>query len=129
MEVDNMFRGRSEIEQVAQQEFAFLADQGFKPQRARSDIWGTTYSFAGDRIGFEVHLDFRDQAVDLDVVKLKDGKIPPPGRVDMTTRECIRNGVDLILRDRLQVQDEDLDHLFSLYRAGGWDVQHVTEIL
>jgi hypothetical protein len=124
-----MYRMRSELERQAEERFAFLVtEKGFRLGRTRHDVFFTAFSYLSADVGVEIVLDFRDQAVDVNLVKLSKGKLPRDGRVDPTTGERIRQPFALFLRDHLHIHDDCLDALFTLY-SQRWTYLEVTQVL
>jgi hypothetical protein len=113
-----MYSTRAELEQRAQSAFAFLGDKGFKATKAKRDVFSTSWFFrhARAQVGLQVLLDFRDESIDTNLVKLRDGTIPEYGYFP-DRGERVKVSLDLFLRDVLHIQDERLDAVFALLRA------------
>ena len=116
---NDMSSVRSTLEQLTQTQFAFLLDRGFSlPLIDRETLW-TTYGYANttNQLGLEIHLDFRDEAIDATLVRLQeDGSLPAPG-FPVVNGQCRRIALSLLLRDHLHWQDESLTRLFALYQS------------
>ncbi len=119
------------LEQLAQELFAFLVkEKGFVQRRSKRSAFATSlyYVHGGGQLGVEIQLDYRDGTVDLYLLKLQAGKLPEDGLV--VKGERVRRSLDLLLRDDLHIQDEQLDALFALYRTPGrWSEQIYAEAL
>lgn len=120
-DAEAMYRARPQLERLAEELFAFLVtDRGFARGPTESEWWATTYYYTRGPLALEVNLDFRDQAVDLALLRLQaDGRVPPYGGHSATADgQRQRVSIPLFLRDRAGVQgDEALDALFTLYRT------------
>lgn len=112
---------RHELEQLAQDQFAFLErEKGFTRRSTERQVFWTVYSYTdpGARIDVEIQLDFRDETVRVNLVRLRDGKLPPKGFVDVDRGERIRVLFLSLLKDLLHVEDALLDALYEwLYTA------------
>ncbi|HEU5348566.1 MAG TPA: hypothetical protein VFU63_08125 [Ktedonobacterales bacterium] len=127
-----MGRARPQLEQLTEEMFAFLVtNQGFAHGPMERDNWTTTYYFTRGPLGLGVTLDFRDEAVDLSLVRLQDnGRPPPNGGYGFTASgERQRLNIPLYLRDRAGVRDEALDALFAAYRAQPPDQVNTSRVL
>lgn len=129
-----MYRTRPQLERLAEELFAFLVtDHGFARGPTESDVWATTQYYTRGLLGLGVTLDFRDQAVDLALLRLQaDGHVPPyVGYSATADGQRQRASIPHFLRDRAgMVGDEVLDALFTLYRtAHPLDEANATRVL
>lgn len=135
--VPDMALHRDELEQLAQDRFAFLTrEKGFVPHPSERKAQWTSHYYMDLRahIGLEVQLDFRDDTVLVHLVRLRDGELPPHGYVDVDREERIRVAFQQLLKNILHVEDARLDELYDmLYAApppGQWrDHQWADEAL
>ena len=112
MSMKSMYQGREGLEHFAQQTFEFLAtEHGFVAQPLEHSVWSSTLCYTKDLLAIEVSLDFRDTYVEMEVVKLQNGKIPPHGYV--VKGERIRMPCIYLLRDILYVHDTQVDALYD----------------
>jgi hypothetical protein len=115
--VPDMALHRDELEQLAQDRFAFLTrEQDFTLHLSKREAQWTSYYYTNPRalIGLSVQLDFRDDTVRVNLLRLRDGELPPPGFVDGDRGERIAVSFLSLLRDFLHVEDGGLDQLAEI---------------
>ena len=115
--VPDMALHRDELEQLAQDRFAFLTrEKGLTARPSEREAQWTTYYYTDPRapIGIEIHLDFRDDMVWVYLLRLRDGELPPEGFVDVDRGERIAVSFLQLLKNILQVEDEQLDRLSDM---------------
>src|SRR5260221_2439571 len=84
--VPDMALHRDELEQLAQDRFAFLTrEKGFTVRLSEREAQWTNYYYTDLRapIGVEVQLDFRDDTVRAYLLRMRDSELPPHGFVDV----------------------------------------------
>lgn len=117
LHVPDMALHRDELEEVAQERFAFLtSDKGLGPCSSQREVQSTSYYYVDPRapIGIEIHLDFRDETVRMYLLRLRDSALPPHGFVDVEKGERIRVSFLSLLKDILRVEDGRLDEMSDL---------------
>lgn len=115
--VPDMALHRDELEQLAQDRFAFLTrEKGFTLRSSEREAQWTAYFYANAlaSIGLEVQVDFRDDIVRVNLLRLRDGELPPHGFVDVDTGERIAVAFQSLLKHMLQVEDGQLDELTDM---------------
>src|SRR5258708_30109268 len=115
--VPDMALHRGELEQLAQDRFAFLtSEKGFTLRPSEREAQWTSYYYTNPRasIGVEVQLDFRDDTVGVDLLRLRDGELPPDGYVDVDRGERIRVAFQQLLKNILHVEDARLGGLYDM---------------
>lgn len=129
--VPDMALHQGELEQLAQERFAFLTrEKGFAPRPSEREVQWTSYYYTNPRasIGVEVQLDFRDDTVRVHLLRLRDGEPPPRGYVDVDRGERIRVAFQQLLKNILRVEDARLDELYDMLYAppppGEWRDHH-----
>ncbi len=118
--VPDMALHRDELEQLAQDRFAFLTrEKGFTPCPSEQEAQWTNYYYTDPHapIGIQVHLDFRDDTVRVNLLRMRDGELPPHGFVDVDRGERIRVAFQQLLKNFLHVEDARLDELYDLLYA------------
>lgn len=66
-------------------------------------------------IGVEVQLDFRDDTVEVYLLRMRAGELPPDGFVDVVRGERICASFLQLLKDFLRVEDARLDRLWDTF--------------
>jgi hypothetical protein len=110
----DMAMRRVELEQLAQDRFAFLVeDKGFAHRPAERDVFATSQHYARTdvQLSVQVQLDFRDATVRVYLLRLQDGKLPLHGFVDVDRNVRIRIAFLSLLTNNLEVRDVGLDEL------------------
>lgn len=82
---------QTDIENLTQELFGFLiTEKGFRLGRTEHSGLSTTYTYKHKtaNVGVSVHLDFRDETIDLYLLKLDDGKLPEFGGFGGTGGMC-----------------------------------------
>lgn len=122
----SMYDARTELEQLAEDTFAFLvSDKGWTRGRTEKTAAASTYYYKQARfvgaLGLQVTVDFRDGSVDVPLVKLDAGKVPPHGQYESESG-VIRRPIDLLLPEVLRIQDRRLDEMLALQKSKKpWD--------
>lgn len=107
---------RDDLEQLAQDRFAFLTrEKGFTLRLNEREAQWTSYYYTDPRspIGVEVQLDVRDDTVEVYLLRMRAGELPPDGFVDVDRGERIRASFLQLLKDFLRVEDAQLDRLWD----------------
>ena len=129
-----MYDARPELERLAKDTFAFLvADKAWSRGRTEKNAGASTYYFKPARfvaaLGLEVAIDFRDESVDVNLVKMDAGKIPAHGH-DENESGVIRRRIDLLPPDVLRIQDPRLDEVSALLKTKKpWDSATAESLL
>lgn len=130
----SMHDARPELERLAEDTFGFLvSDKGWTRGRTEKSATASTYYYKQARfvgsLGLQVTLDFRDESVDVNLVKLDAGKVPPHG-YDENEGGVIRRRVDSVLREALRVQDRRADEVVALLKTRKpWDCATASSLL
>jgi len=111
MHILEMLAARPEIDELIQHLFAFLVEnKGFTARRPLKDTFTSTFTFVAipKGLGVQICPDFRDEAIDVYLVKLLDRKLPSwkdryesPQRLRIFLRD--------VLRGVMHAQDEELE--------------------
>jgi hypothetical protein len=118
--VPDMALHRDELEQLAQDRFAFLTrEKGFTLRLSQQKAQWTNYDYTNPlaSIGVEVQLDFRDDTVRVHLLRLRDGELPPHGFVDVDRGERIAVAFQQLLKNILRIEDARLDALYEMLYA------------
>lgn len=121
-----MAAARDYLERSAQERFAFLLTAGFAKGPTERGAAVTSYYYKDRpmvaRVAVQALLDFRDGAVDVNLVRLREGKIPKG--------DGVRQPFDLVLRDILRIKEERLERVLELGRTRKpWSAQLADELL
>lgn len=117
----SMYDARPELERLAEDTFSFLvAEKGWSRGRTEKNAAASTSYFKPARfvaaLGLEVTLDFRDESVDVNLVKMDAGKAPAHGQYENASG-VIRRRIDLLLPDVLRIRDPRLDEVSTLLKT------------
>lgn len=120
-DTQNMYDVRPELEQLAEDTFAFLvSEKGWTRGRTEKSATASTTYYKQARfvgvLGLEVTIDFRDESVDVNLVKLDAGKVPAHGH-DENESGVIRRRIELVLPDVLRVKDRRVDAVVALLKT------------
>lgn len=116
----SMSSKKVELEAKAEEAFAFLPQrEGFVQTRTTQGGYATTYNFMAEQFALEVRLDYYEGRVRVYVAKVRNGELPPPERMtDEQANERVRIALVHWLRDKMGVQDHQVDALYTfLIRA------------
>jgi hypothetical protein len=113
-----MWGARPEIDELIPNLFAFLVeDKAFTARRPLKDTFTSSFTYVAipKGLAIQIHPDFRDEAIDVYLVKLLGRRLPTwkdqyesPQRLQVILRD--------VLRDVMQVQDEELAQLVEYVR-------------
>jgi hypothetical protein len=104
----------SDVERYARQRLTFLErEHGLAfQQEGRSPV--TVLRYLGGYLGFEVQLEWREAIVDVLVVRLRDGALPPPGNYYMYEGNRTRWGLTEVIAASFPAQHGRLRELFKV---------------
>jgi hypothetical protein len=103
------YNQREQIETKAHELFTlFLLEKGFVQRKEIRDVFGTSLRYAAEQIGIRVRVDFRDQFVDIEVLRVRNRGLPKNG-VYYEGQERVAIPLAQVVTRRLHLQDQEID--------------------
>lgn len=103
------YNQREQIERKADELFTpFLLEKGFVQRKDLRDVFATTLRYAAESTGVAIRVDFRDQFVDIEVLRVRNRGLPKNG-VYHEGQERVAMPLSQVVKRRLHLQDPEID--------------------
>ena len=121
---------RPDLEQFVRDQFAFLIEErGFRLGPLEKTGWYTVISFLGERLGFDILLEFNDHTVIEGLINVQAGVAGNAGGTGASPLRRQRAFFGALQTD-LKVKDKRVDRVYALNRTRQpWDSHIFEEII
>jgi hypothetical protein len=122
----SMYRRREQLEQRMREESAFLiAQHGYLETLGKREAMFTSLYYVKQPVGFRMILDYRDQTVYPDLIRLPQGLKDAVGYI--VDDQVVRVPLFLLFEDMLHIEDKQITSLAQSFGAGSLDFQGALE--
>jgi hypothetical protein len=121
-----MYSRREQLERFMREEFAFLvAQHGYSETLGKREAMFTTLYYTKQLLGFRVVLDYRDQTLYPDLIRLPHGLKPQVSY--LVDDQVVRVPLFVLFEDMLHIADKQATILAQTLGSGSLDFQSALE--